>query len=272
MAEIGGSRRTWDRGLRVVAASCAMAASVAATEGSAAADGFHYVDRDGVDHQVDVTAAPQPPPAAAVAAPQAEKYPFAAVIQEAAGVYSLPVELLLAVITIESGFDPRVVSPRGAMGLMQVMPGTASEMKIADVFDPRDNILGGARYLRILLNGSGGDVVVALGAYHAGAGATQRYGGVPPYRDTHDYVASVVRFFRIYKARGPAFAVSVLASIRGKKRVSAPLDVTPAPKAPAGEPGAVAPREAPASGGAAPAPGDRQPRRRRVASRRQPGT
>jgi hypothetical protein len=208
----------WGRGARRAIACCgAISAEALAGEGTATADVFRYVDRDGVAHQIDVAGGPQAVSVPAPAALGAEEYPFADAVQEAARLYSLPVELLLAVITIESGFEPKAVSPRGAMGLMQVMPATAAEMKIADAFDPRENILGGARYLRIVLNNAAGNVTVALGSYNAGAGATQRYGGVPPFRDTHQYVASVIRFYRTYQARGPGFAAAVAAAIRGKR-------------------------------------------------------
>lgn len=231
MARSGMVRRMWGRGARRAIACCGAISAAALTgEGTAAADGFRYVDRDGVAHKIDIAGRPPAASAPARAAlGAAGEYPFADAVQEAARLYSLPVELLLAVITIESGFEPKAVSPRGAMGLMQVMPPTAAEMKIADSFDPRENLLGGARYLRILLNGAEGNVTVALGAYNAGAGATQRYGGVPPFRDTHQYIASVIRFYRIYQERGPGFAAVVAASIRGKKGAAASAQVAPKP-------------------------------------------
>jgi soluble lytic murein transglycosylase len=221
----------WGSGARrAIACGGAISAAGLADEGTAAADLFRYVDRDGIVHQFNAAGSPPAAPRPGSQPGTDGEYPFAAAVQEAAGLYSLPVELLLAVITIESGFEPKAVSPRGAMGLMQVMPVTAAEMRIADPFDPRDNILGGARYLRIVLNGAGGDVAIALGSYNAGAGASQRYGGVPPYRDTHEYIASVVRFYRMYQARGPGFAAAVAAAIRGRKgALSALVTVAPAP-------------------------------------------
>jgi hypothetical protein len=207
---------------RAIAFSVVIAAAALAGEGTAAADMFRYVDRDGVVHQVEVAGgSPAASGPAGVEVGAGEEYPFAAAVQEAARLYSLPVELILAVMTVESAFDARAVSPRGAMGLMQLMPPTAADMKIDDAFDPRQNILGGARFLRILLNDSAGDVVVALGSYNAGSGATQRYGGVPPFRDTHQYVVSVVHFYRMYQARGPAFAAEVAASIRAGRKSAA---------------------------------------------------
>ncbi len=226
MARSGLVRWIWGRDAPRAIACCgavsAVSASALAGEGTATAEMVRYVDRDGVTHQIEVAGGSPAASAPAQAPLGAEgEYPFAAAVQEAARLYSLPVELILAVMTIESGFEPKAVSSRGAMGLMQVMPATAADMKIADSFDPRDNLLGGTRYLRICLNDAEGDVVVALGSYNAGPGATQRYGGVPPFRDTHQYVASVVRFYRMYQARGPAFAAVVAAAIRGNRGAAA---------------------------------------------------
>lgn len=207
-----------------------------ALEGAACA-AFRYVDRDGNTHEIEVVTAPAAAPEPAAGQPSEASYPHADLVREAAKLYSLPVELILAVMTIESGFDPKAVSSRGAMGLMQLMPGTAADMRVASPFDPRENILGGARYLRILVNGFEGDVTLALGAYHAGAGATQRHGGVPPFPETYRYVASVLRFYRLYQERGPNFAAVVADAIRRKvpvaeRKAAAPRMATPA-KSPA---------------------------------------
>ena len=120
---------------------------------------------------------------------------YDAYFQEAARLYQLPVAFLRAVTRVESDFYPNVVSNTGAMGLMQLMPRTAASMGVRNPFDPRQNILGGARYLRILANQLGGDLVLTIAAYNAGAGAVRRHGGVPPYASTQTYVRKVVRFF-----------------------------------------------------------------------------
>ena len=91
----------------------------------------------------------------------------------------------------ELGGDPDAVSPAGAVGLMQLMPGTAKELGVANSRDPGENIRGGARYLRQQLDTFGGDVTKALAAYNAGPGAVQKYGGVPPYAETQQYVRSI---------------------------------------------------------------------------------
>jgi soluble lytic murein transglycosylase-like protein len=101
--------------------------------------------------------------------------------------------LVQAVVAVESGFRPEAVSPKGAQGLMQLMPATARALGVADAFDPAQNLDGGTRHLRALIDRYGGDVKSALAAYNAGEGAVARHRGVPPYRETRDYVRKVLR-------------------------------------------------------------------------------
>jgi soluble lytic murein transglycosylase-like protein len=112
-------------------------------------------------------------------------------IQEAAMAYRLDPALIRAVMQTESAFDPTVVSRVGAQGLMQLMPKLAESMGVQDSFDPRENIMGGARYLRELLDRFRGNVRLALASYNAGPTAVARYGRVPPFRETQRYVKQI---------------------------------------------------------------------------------
>jgi soluble lytic murein transglycosylase-like protein len=118
---------------------------------------------------------------------------FDTIIQEHASKQGLRLELVRAVIQVESAYNPRATSPKGAMGLMQLMPGTARELGVRDAYDPEDNIRGGTKYLRQLLDKYRGNEDLALAAYNAGSGAVDKYGQkVPPYRETKEYVRKVI--------------------------------------------------------------------------------
>lgn len=120
-------------------------------------------------------------------------------IREAAALYQIPEALIRAVIRVESDFDPRAVSPANARGLMQMIPATAERMLVTDIFDPRQNIFGGVRYLRVLANTFNGDLALTIAAYNAGEGAVIRHGGIPPYPETQDYVTRVIGYYRQYR-------------------------------------------------------------------------
>jgi soluble lytic murein transglycosylase-like protein len=121
-------------------------------------------------------------------------------IREAATLYQIPEALIRAVIKQESDFNPYCVSTAGASGLMQLMPSTAQSMMVRDVFDPRQSILGGTRFLRVLANMFNGDLMLTIAAYNAGAGAVIRYAGIPPYDETQHYVRQVLRYYYLYRA------------------------------------------------------------------------
>ncbi len=125
--------------------------------------------------------------------------------------YGLSTGLVWAVIKAESDFDPHAVSPAGARGLMQLMPGTAGEMGVTDIFDPAQNIAGGAQYLARMLELHGGDITLALAAYNAGPGNVRRYGGVPPFAETQAYIQRVRRFMGQYESGVPATSLPVAA-------------------------------------------------------------
>src|SRR5918996_6352699 len=130
--------------------------------------------------------------ASALLASSAERERYEPLIQEHAERNGLRPSLVRAVIQVESGFDARARSPKGAMGLMQLMPATARELQVEDPYDPRENIRGGTIYLRRLIDKYDGNEELALAAYNAGAGAVDRYGKtIPPYRETREYVKKV---------------------------------------------------------------------------------
>lgn len=117
---------------------------------------------------------------------------YQTLIEEHAAKNMVSVDLVRALIQAESAFNPRAVSPKGALGLMQLMPATATELGVADAFDPAENIRAGVKYLKQLLDRYEGRVELALAAYNAGPGAVKKYGGkVPPYRETQNYVARI---------------------------------------------------------------------------------
>ena len=130
------------------------------------------------------------------AAREAGATDLSGLIEQAARRHGLEPALVQAVVAVESGFRPGAVSRKGAMGLMQLMPGTAAELGVADPLDPDANLDGGSRYLSRLLAEHGGDLRKALAAYNAGPGAVRRHDGVPPYPETRDYVARVLKQYK----------------------------------------------------------------------------
>jgi hypothetical protein len=117
-------------------------------------------------------------------------------IDEAAHLYRLDPNLIRAIIRAESAFNPFAVSRAGAQGLMQLMPAVSEELNVLDPFDPRQNIFGGARYLRWLLDRNDGNLDLAVASYNAGPSAVARYNGIPPYRETRNYVKKVNLFLK----------------------------------------------------------------------------
>ena len=115
-------------------------------------------------------------------------------IKEAAALYRIDANLVRAVMRAESSFNPMVVSPAGAQGLMQIMPALAQALGVTDPFDPRQNVMAGARYLRQLLDSHRGNVKLALASYNAGPGNVARYKGVPPFKETRDYVKKITDY------------------------------------------------------------------------------
>ena len=131
-------------------------------------------------------------------------------IRQAATLYQIPEELVRAVIMVESNYDPRAVSQTGAQGLMQLMPETALRMQVRDAFDPRENIFGGTRYLRVLANTFNGDLALTIAGYNAGEGAVVRYAGIPPFEETQGYVTQVLGYYGRYRSTGDPVRASTV--------------------------------------------------------------
>ena len=135
---------------------------------------------------------------------------FSELINAAARKYDIDPALLKGLIRQESNFNPNAKSPAGAAGLTQLMPGTAAALGVSNPLDPAQAIEGGAKYLSQQLKAFGGDVRKALAAYNAGPGAVQRYGGIPPYAETQNYVRAVMRYADEYRTQSspPAAAAA----------------------------------------------------------------
>jgi soluble lytic murein transglycosylase-like protein len=133
----------------------------------------------------------------------------------------LSAQLLHSVIKVESNYNPFAVSPKGALGLMQLIPSTAARFGVSDVFNPIDNIQGGAKYLRYLLDLYNGSYSLALAAYNAGEGAVARHGGIPPYRETVNYVVQVRKQYEKAQKAASAKPATVEVSPRPEEAKSA---------------------------------------------------
>lgn len=192
------------RTLRAVSVTATMALATvllgpAAPHASEAAR--QLVDAEGVVHLTNVPADPRyrglPGASGTTAAwlrlPPRSWAQYAAKIQEIAQEHGVSPGLIAAVVRTESGFDSTAVSPKGAGGLMQLMPGTAAALGVVNRFNPRENIRGGVRHLRYLLDRYQGRVALALAAYNAGEGVVDTYRGIPPYPETQQYVRRVLR-------------------------------------------------------------------------------
>lgn len=217
--------RTLHRSITVLAAASALTVLDSAWAGDAASTPiFWSTDSDGSVHLsnvptserfellIDSREAVQAPMQRPVNEPQPAAAPssgmpafsrashFDGLIEHVARAYALETALLKAVITVESAFNPKAVSVKGATGLMQLMPATAKRYGVANPFDVEQNLNGGARYLRDLLQMFGGDLRLALAAYNAGEHSVMRYGfSVPPFRETQNYVPRVLDAYQRYR-------------------------------------------------------------------------
>jgi len=188
---------------RALALGGLLAALAAAPPAGAGRPIYAFTAPDGTIHFTDVRRderyqrLPEPEAARAVSRRAPQRWEYDGLIGLTAREHRVEPALVKAVIAAESGFDPEAVSRRGARGLMQLMPTTASRLGVEDPLHPTENVRGGTRYLRLMLDRYG-DVERALAAYNAGPGAVDRHGGVPPYRETRDYVRRVMTYYRHY--------------------------------------------------------------------------
>jgi hypothetical protein len=211
------------------------------------ADNTNYVDVptfqiEHFEHDLTVTLSPEPKTATGLPAPgTALKTPLNApiktysldkVINGASDHTQIDPDLISSVIHAESGFNPRALSPKGAQGLMQLMPKTAANLGVANAFDPAANVDGGTRYLRELLELYNFDLVKALAAYNAGPLRVQQYRGVPPFNETRAYVARIIRDFnrkKLAEQKAAALAVKNKKQTPQKKPASAQAPVAQSP-------------------------------------------
>jgi soluble lytic murein transglycosylase len=169
----------------------------------AQADIYLYVDRHGVLHFTNTPTSSQ----YKVYMSETPRYRKALyniasyddVIAEAAKRNNISSPLLKALIHVESYFNPKAVSKKGALGLMQIMPENLVPLNINDPFDPWENVMGGARYLKSMIERFSGQLDLALAAYNAGPTAVEKYNDIPPYPETQNYVQKVMKAFRIYR-------------------------------------------------------------------------
>jgi len=185
-----------------------------------------------IDHFEAIPDDPTPPPQPQPAATTPHPFDLNETVKAASGAYKLDPDLVTSVIRAESGFNVHAISPKGAQGLMQLMPQTATELGVHNAFDPQANVEAGTRYLRELLERYDFDLVKALAAYNAGPQRIDQYGGVPPYFETKAYVARIVRDFNQKKLAAKTAAASPPKNNSPTKPTNAHVQAKPPSAAP----------------------------------------
>ena len=185
--------------------ACAFALLIASIPADVRCDIYKYVDRNGVMHFTNVpTSSPSRyrvylrESSAALPHPEGAGS-YTDIIYKAAEKNGVAVPLLKAIIKAESNFNPRAVSKKGALGLMQIMPGNLKSLNVRDPFDPKQNIMGGARYFKRMMNRFGGKLPLAIAAYNAGPEKVAQYQRIPPIKETENYVRRVLKYYNKYR-------------------------------------------------------------------------
>ena len=221
MAMVPLQRRAGTRIIPAIATIASLAG------GPVHADIYGFVDQNGVTHfsnapldhryylfkrerkdaaepgsRMVVTNVPYSRPRRAIQVNPAHRNAYGSMVSLTAKLHGLDPALLHAVVTVESGYNPKALSRTGAVGLMQLMPDTAKRYSVSDIWDPRQNLNGGASYLRDLLSKFNNDLSLALAAYNAGEGAVMKHGNrIPPYAETRTYVPQVLQHYKLYADR-----------------------------------------------------------------------
>lgn len=206
----------------------ALAGLILLSAGPALGEIYYRTDTDGLVYFTNAPTTPQHRllrPGVLPATTKLTAANISGLIDVLAAEYELDPALIRAVIQVESNFNRKAISPKGAQGLMQLMPGTVWRFSVGDVYDPHENVGAGARYLRELLNLFEGDVTLALAAYNAGENAVLRYKGVPPYAETRDYVTKVLGLYR----RGRQERQATELPIKAVRRAATPSPPSPPP-------------------------------------------
>jgi soluble lytic murein transglycosylase len=188
-----------NRKIKKIAMLAFLTGSLTFIAGAGRAEVYQFIDKHGTLHFTNVPTNRHFQPVLVTRPPTSSYAQLKNTIHKTGRQYRVDPHLIRAVIKVESDFDPWAVSSAGAQGLMQLMPRTASSLSVSNPFDPEENIDGGTRYLRYLLNLFQGDTQLAVAAYHAGENTVQRFGDIPPVQQTQDYVKKVMKNYRNYK-------------------------------------------------------------------------